>query len=85
MRPREDASSSDQLYPIHRLSRNPTLGAVVDLPLLEDDLDSREFIEPRNVVDRTDMPSRVVFCFFTEMLDKIATREGRSTTPHRPA
>ena len=51
------------------------MGAVVDLPLLEDDLDSREFIEPRNVVDRTDMPSRVVFCFFTEMIDKIASRE----------
>jgi len=46
----------------------------VDLPLLEDDLDSREFIEPRSVIDRTDLPSRLVFCFFTEMIDKIAPR-----------
>jgi uridine phosphorylase len=46
----------------------------MDLPLLEDDLDSLEFIEPRNVVDSTDMPTRVVFCFFTEIIDAIAAR-----------
>jgi uridine phosphorylase len=57
-------------------SQNPTLGAAVELPLLEDDLDSPEFIEPRRrMLDGTDMPSRVVFCFFSEMMDKIAARE----------
>jgi uridine phosphorylase len=51
------------------------LGAVVDLPLFEDDLDSPGFIEPRSNGDRADMPSRVVFCFFAEMIDKIAGRD----------
>jgi uridine phosphorylase len=47
-----------------------------DLPLLEDDLDSREFIEPGRVVARTDMPSRVVFCFFSEVIEALAERPG---------
>jgi len=47
----------------------------VDLPLFEDDLDSPGFIEPRSHGDRTDMPTRVVFCFFAEMIDKIAGRD----------
>jgi uridine phosphorylase len=46
----------------------------VDLPLLEDDLGSRAFIEPQAVLDRVDMPSRAVFCFFSEMIDKVAGR-----------
>ena len=53
----------------------------MDLPLLEDDLHSGEVIEPRSdvggkaVIERAKMPSRVVFCFFTEVIDKIALRE----------
>ncbi len=47
----------------------------MDLPLLEDDLDSPGFIEPRSTGHGTDMPSRVVFCFFVEMIDKIAARD----------
>ena len=46
----------------------------MDVPLLENDLDSEEFISPRSVVKPVDMPSRVVFCFFTEVIDKIAER-----------
>jgi uridine phosphorylase len=46
----------------------------VDLPLLEDDLGSPEVIEPQAVVDGVDMPSRVVFCFFSEMIDRVADR-----------
>lgn len=47
----------------------------MDLPLFEDDLDSPGFIEPRSHGDGTDMPTRVVFCFFSEMIDKIAARD----------
>lgn len=46
-----------------------------DLALLEDDLDSPAFISPGNGGGpRADMPTRVVFCFFEEMMQKVAAR-----------
>jgi len=42
------------------------------VPLLEDDLESAGIIEPTRVVERIDMPSRVVLCFFSEIIDAIA-------------
>ena len=44
------------------------------VPLLEDDLESAGIIEPTRVVVRIDMPSRVVLCFFSEIIDAIAAR-----------
>jgi uridine phosphorylase len=46
----------------------------VDLPLLEDDLRSPAFIEPATTYRPTDMPSRVVFCFFSEIIEHVAAR-----------
>jgi uridine phosphorylase len=49
----------------------------VDVPLLEDDLDSAAFIDPAaSYRHRDDMPSRVVFCFFSEIIDTLADRPG---------
>jgi uridine phosphorylase len=45
-----------------------------DLPLLEDDLASRAVIEPAEVIAPIDMPSCVVLCFFTEVIEAIAAR-----------
>ena len=44
------------------------------LPLLEGDFGSPGMIEPSAVLDPIDMPSRVVLCFFSEILDQIAQR-----------
>ncbi|MFN8168942.1 MAG: hypothetical protein U0S36_09185, partial [Candidatus Nanopelagicales bacterium] len=46
-----------------------------DLPLVEDDLASPAYIEPHVVEGRGDMPARAVFCFFAEMVDKVAARD----------
>lgn len=46
----------------------------MDLPLLEDDLGSPAFIEPRGHGDPDRMPPRAVFCFFSEVVDAIAAR-----------
>jgi uridine phosphorylase len=47
----------------------------VDLALIEDDLGAKAFIEPTEVIGRIDMPSRVVFCFFSEVVAQIAARD----------
>ncbi len=44
------------------------------IPLLEDDLDAPGVIHPAEVIEAIDMPSRVVLCFFAEVLDAISTR-----------
>lgn len=47
----------------------------VDLPLLEDDLESAAVIEPSAVVSPMDnMPTSVVLCFFSEVLSGLAAR-----------
>ena len=47
----------------------------MDIPLAEDDLGATAFIEPTEVIRRIDMPSRVVMCFFSEVVDQIAARD----------
>lgn len=47
----------------------------MDLPLLEYDLDSPGVIEPRFSVGDADMPARAVFCFFSEVVEKLAARD----------
>jgi uridine phosphorylase len=47
----------------------------VDFALFEDDLGAKAFIEPTEVVGRIDMPSRVVLCFFSEVVSQIAARD----------
>lgn len=44
------------------------------VPLLEDDLASPAIIEPGEVIAPIDMPSSVVLCFFTEVIETIAAR-----------
>ena len=48
--------------------------AGMDLPLLEDDLDSAAVIEPSEVIVQVDMPACVVLCFFGEVIESIAAR-----------
>lgn len=49
----------------------------MDLALLEDDLDSVGFLSPHDVdTANTRMPERAVFCFFEEMIQKIAASPG---------
>jgi uridine phosphorylase len=52
----------------------PAPPGLPDLPLLEDDLDAPGVIHPAEVIEAIDMPSRVVLCFFSEVLDAIAAR-----------
>lgn len=47
----------------------------MDLPLLEDDLESRAVIEPSEVMSPIDMPACVVLCFFSEVLAGLAARD----------
>lgn len=46
----------------------------MEVPLLENDLDSPEVLEPSRGVVAADMPQRVVFCFFSEMIEEVAAR-----------
>lgn len=45
------------------------------LPLLEDDLAEPGVITPRGFDRAAEMPSAVVICFFSEVLDRLARRE----------
>lgn len=44
------------------------------LPLLENDLNEKAFIESSEVITSIDMPSCVVLCFFNEVVTDISTR-----------
>jgi uridine phosphorylase len=46
----------------------------VELPLLEDDLDSASMIEPAQVVASIDAARPMVLCFFREVMDALASR-----------
>ena len=43
----------------------------MDLPLLENDLDSIAVIEPSLVIEGTDIPSCAVLCFFNEVIESL--------------
>ncbi len=43
----------------------------MDLPLLENDLDSIAVIDPSLVIEGTDIPSCAVLCFFNEIIESI--------------
>ena len=45
----------------------------LDLPLLENDLDAPGVIEPSEVLQPVDIPPCVVLCFFSEMVEHIAS------------
>lgn len=45
-----------------------------ELPLLEDDLDAPGVFEPSDVVQPVDVPPCVVLCFFSEMVEQVASR-----------
>jgi uridine phosphorylase len=46
----------------------------LELPLLEDDLDSVSVIEPSEVIRSIDIPNCAVLCFFSEIIEAIAAR-----------
>lgn len=50
------------------------LYAATDVPLLEDDRCASAVIEPAEVFAPIDIPARVILCFFSEVIEGIATR-----------
>ncbi len=48
----------------------------MELPILENDLDEVGVIEPSEIVEAIDIPSKVVVCFFREVVETIAARGG---------
>ena len=51
----------------------------MELPLLEDDLDSPSMIEPSQVVRPIDVSRPMVLCFFREVMDALALRPDSRT------
>jgi uridine phosphorylase len=61
--------------------RNEQTYSAADVPLLEDDRSASSVIEPAEVFAPADIPTRVVLCFFSEIIEAIA-RRGDATIVH---
>jgi uridine phosphorylase len=54
--------------------QNEQAFSATDVPLLEDDRAASAVIEPAEIFAPADIPTRVVLCFFTEIIEGIASR-----------